>query len=543
MGRWTTACVAAVVAAVMSAGWTACAGSDRIEMRDDFSKYADGSDGRPEWLPLSGVWRIRSGRYVQEEFRFRGAVTFLDKPVLQDVDLSFRFMAKDVGRGVKAAGAVFRSVDSCSFYYAHFDSKNSQVVLVKSARKSDWVPLKRATKTPISVGKWHTARVVCRGARIQVYLDNKLVVEAEDDAYAAGKVGLRCGQGVIEFDDVHVSGTRGQLAKEWRIVKGTAEENDVSARRLERCERVVAVRDDGMFPVLIKLSDGRLAAVVRGGAAHLGEGGRVDVTFSRDGGRSWTKPSVVAAVPPDSRNPAFGQAADGALVVGYAVTGPYEDGKFTGKSREYTVWTVTSTDGGKTWTEPRRLDVSPAAYGSPYGKIVTLKDGTLLMAVYCWGGKEKARVTSRLFRSTDNGRTWGDTSLIAENHNETSLLALPDGRLLAFMRSSGLSLTISTDAGRTWSAPHRVTPPNRHPGDAILLADGKILLTYGHRIVPYGVQCMLSADGGQTWDHDNRVMLEWNAESIDCGYPSSAQLDDGTIVTMYYGVRNSRIRT
>ena len=30
------------------------------------------------------------------------------------------------------------------------------------------------------------------------------------------------------------------------------------------------------------------------------------------------------------------------------------------------------------------------------------------------------------------------------------------------------------------------------------------------------------------------MALEWNAASEDCGYPSSVQLDDGTIVTLYY---------
>jgi hypothetical protein len=30
--------------------------------------------------------------------------------------------------------------------------------------------------------------------------------------------------------------------------------------------------------------------------------------------------------------------------------------------------------------------------------------------------------------------------------------------------------------------------------------------------------------------------LEWGAKNADCGYPSSVQLDDGKIVTIYYGV-------
>ena len=58
-------------------------------------------------------------------------------------------------------------------------------------------------------------------------------------------------------------------------------------RKLEKVERIEAVRDGGYFPVLIRLTNGTLAAVVRGGigARHMGPGGRLDLITSRDGGR------------------------------------------------------------------------------------------------------------------------------------------------------------------------------------------------------------------------------------------------------------------
>ncbi len=45
-----------------------------------------------------------------------------------------------------------------------------------------------------------------------------------------------------------------------------------------------------------------------------------------------------------------------------------------------------------------------------------------------------------------------------------------------------------------------------------------------------------STDGGRTWSFDSRVFLAWQALSWDCGYPSAIQLDDGTIVMLYYAV-------
>src|SRR4051812_39618081 len=71
----------------------------------------------------------------------------------------------------------------------------------------------------------------------------------------------------------------------------------------------------GFFPVARELQDGRLGVVLRGGADHVGIKGRLDIVFSADQGRTWSKPAVVNDSPADDRNPAFGQAKDGTLVV------------------------------------------------------------------------------------------------------------------------------------------------------------------------------------------------------------------------------------
>src|SRR5438876_579648 len=124
-------------------------------------------------------------------------------------------------------------------------------------------------------------------------------------------------------------------------------------RKLETAERIVAVRGGGYFPVLIRLASGKLAAVVRGGAPHVGVGGRLDLITSGDGGKSWSAPRPIAAMPPDSRNPAFGQAADGRLLCLFGLTGPYREEKFVLETRRYTVWLTTSEDEGRSWTPPQ----------------------------------------------------------------------------------------------------------------------------------------------------------------------------------------------
>jgi Neuraminidase (sialidase) len=142
--------------------------------------------------------------------------------------------------------------------------------------------------------------------------------------------------------------------------------------------------------------------------------------------------------------------------------------------------------------------------------------------------------------SPDGGRTWGKPVLIAPRFNETVLADLRDGRLVAALRSEGsesyVAISFSPDKGGTWTEPRRVTEADEHPADLLVLADGRLLLTYGERNRPYGVRALVSADEGVTWERDKGFILAWDARNRDCGYPSSVQLEDGRIVTVYYQV-------
>src|SRR5213078_2826673 len=70
-------------------------------------------------------------------------------------------------------------------------------------------------------------------------------------------------------------------------------------------ERSLVVSGQGYFPVALRLQDGRIAVVLRGGAAHLGIKGRLDMVYSSDEGKSWTRPTLVVDSPLDDRNPAL----------------------------------------------------------------------------------------------------------------------------------------------------------------------------------------------------------------------------------------------
>jgi photosystem II stability/assembly factor-like uncharacterized protein len=313
---------------------------------------------------------------------------------------------------------------------------------------------------------------------------------------------------------------------------------DEPFRALRKAERIIAAKGEGYFPVMIKMCDGTLGAVIRGGAPHIGIGGRLDFIRSTDGGRTWSKPIVAVDSPWDDRNPALGQMPDGTLVLAYGEAHSYRpNGSFDLAAGPYLPFFVTSSDGGCTWSAKHAF-AGPWPNVSPFGKITVCRDGTALMSIY-----QMPTGAVALLRSSDNGRTWGDSSRVAAGaaSDETQLLALPDGRLLSFTRMEGdskfgLRLQESDDQGRTWVRERRLMKVQQWPFDATRLKSGHLLLSYGSRVEHFGAGVVLSKDNGKTWDEAHRVLVGWDSLHNDTGYPSTVQLDDGTIVTMYYAV-------
>ena len=336
----------------------------------------------------------------------------------------------------------------------------------------------------------------------------------------------------------------------------------LDVRALPGAAETIAYKDGGLFPVLA-LSGDTVVATLRGGAGHLGLDGRMEIIRSRDAGRTWSPPAVVADSERDDRNPAFGVTQAGTLVLSYHRQGNYdEQGNWRRREameeHRVEVMVTRSHDQGLTWECPYPLGVDLLATGSPFGKIVTLADGTLIMPIYAGPipallGSHASMVTgegdcSYLVRSRDDGVTWGEPTLIAVNKNETALLVLPDGDLLAVMRSippdQALYSSRSSDGGHTWSPSVQITGARQHPADLVQLVNGDILMTYGNRTAPYRIEGKVSRDGGRTW---LAPLLTFSAplygydlpaeRPTDLGYPSRVVhrgTGGGQGVTVYY---------
>ncbi|MBI2265937.1 MAG: exo-alpha-sialidase [Armatimonadetes bacterium] len=324
-------------------------------------------------------------------------------------------------------------------------------------------------------------------------------------------------------------------------------------------ERIVVAQGPGCgyFPVVVNPGGDELIAVIRGGAGHIGVGGRLDLVRSEDGGKTWSTPRTAVGTSQDDRNPALGWTAGGSLILAYgSLTGYYKayaghkgtpDYQFSDHLTDvwvpelsaFTCFFAISRDRGESWSPPKELALAGYENVSPYGRIVEMPDRTLWMNVYGTkkGGPE-GKYEAFVIRSRDGGESWGDPSLIGKGLNETSFLLLPDERILSAARSDApeeaVHALVSSDGGYAWESLGKVTETLEHPADLALLGDGRVFLVYGSRNFPYGARALVSEDRGETWKRQSTILLADDADSRDCGYPSAVRLEDGTLVTVLY---------
>ena len=57
-------------------------------------------------------------------------------------------------------------------------------------------------------------------------------------------------------------------------------------------------------------------------------------------------------------------------------------------------------------------------------------------------------------------------------------------------------------------------------------------MSYGHRRKPFGNQARVSDDHGKSWSEP--VIISGDGASGDLGYPTTVELADGTLLTVWY---------
>ncbi len=307
------------------------------------------------------------------------------------------------------------------------------------------------------------------------------------------------------------------------------------------------------WPNLTLLPNGEIGAVIHNRPSHSGVEADVELWISGDGGDTWYLRGQITQHEPGTNrmNVAAGLNQKGELIV---LCSGWNLDRLNRKVVEEDCLlphVCISGDNGNTWELVGEMPLPNDARNCiPFGDVVINGD-ELAVSVYSGEYTPDGHHTnncSRLARSPDGGRTWGDYSLIgAANFNETDLLITGDGTWLAAARllrfpsdlegggttGANLILFSSQDAGRTWEPQQYLSLPSQHPAHLLQLADGRILLTYGSRIPECrGILGKVSEDDGKSWS--SAFTLCTGPLKHDWGYPSDVQLQNGDIVTAYY---------
>jgi hypothetical protein len=315
------------------------------------------------------------------------------------------------------------------------------------------------------------------------------------------------------------------------------------------------------WPTLARRNDGELLLVFSGGRErHVCPFGRVEMMRSHDGGKSWGWPQVLLDGPIDDRDAGVVETAKGSLLVTTFTSLAYEPilqkaeqdgswdqaklwrwqaahGRVNAEQRlaALGVWMKRSTDGGVTWSGRYDCLVS-----SPHGPV-QLTDGRLLYA-----GKDLWREPARVgvCESKDDGQTWSWLAEIPvregdshKEHHELHAVEAADGRIIVHVRNHNTKNARETlqcessDGGKTWSQLRSIGVWGL-PSHLLRLRDDRLLMSYGHRRAPLGNQARVSEDHGRTWSEP--LLLSADGSSGDLGYPSTVQLTDGSLLTVWY---------
>ncbi len=309
------------------------------------------------------------------------------------------------------------------------------------------------------------------------------------------------------------------------------------------------------WPTITKTSSGELLVVFSGERdAHVCPFGVTQLMRSSDNGESWSNPETINNTPLDDRDAGILETRTGTMLVNWFTSLAFDRESFYKRNPSWIRhaeklgeetkkhwignWTRRSTDGGKTWEKPVKQLVS-----SPHGPV-ELADGRLLYVGTAFVDGEKIIGVEQ---STDDGVSWQLVSRIPIDStdevtylHEPHAVELADGTLLAMIRYTGgpgtsyLRQSESYDGGRSWTTSH-ITDIWGYPPHLIQLSNGWVLASYGVRREPFGEKACISKDGGKTWETDTEIMI-YPALNSDLGYPASVQLEDGSILTVYYQI-------
>ncbi len=346
------------------------------------------------------------------------------------------------------------------------------------------------------------------------------------------------------------------------FLSGCTTVNTDNAKRLNAVHSIVCSVPDNVvlgyfgWPSVAKLKDGTIVAAASGfRATHICACGKSVLFTSKDNGETWDAGQIINDSVADDRDTGLLELADGRLLLTWFASDIRV--YINEKNRKYyePTFPVLETLDEKeiaanigsfirfrnpdgTWSKRQQVLAS-----APHGPI-QLKNGNIFYLGSRFG-RENADGSinykmgdSRAIcaiKSSDGGKTWQTLSVFGENTRlcEPHAIELDDGSIIGHLREDktfSIQQVISTDGGKTWSKPQHLafgSPPHlmRH-------SSGVLICSYGWRRAGYGQRVMFSTDNGKTWSTD--WIIRDDGENYDLGYPCTIELDDGSLLTVYY---------
>ncbi len=380
-----------------------------------------------------------------------------------------------------------------------------------------------------STPDWLPIRIQTVGAFVRIRVADRIVIEKRDTTYTQGFVGLFC-MGFMSFRDLSLKGTSGTL--EWY---GKREEFPPFFYPGHR-----QLHGFNSRPMCVNSADGvTLVGWTHGHTDDRGKRiGRLLLTRSTDNAITWEKPyAIIEREIPAQGHPPFN------LISLFE----HKSGEITALIRERdmggtggpdnVIRVHRSRDQGKTWKVAGVFDTAGVHL---YSSMVRLSNGEVLITGYYANTVERGDEgddflrldNSVVFRSRDDGYTWGPPNCIDEtnhDHNECMFAEGQPGHLVAFMRTlmaPYMWTSRSEDYGQNWTP---VTQSGMGGSSTWLIKHSSGVLVMFIR--DYGAHLRLSYDQGQTWTTPIFI-------SPCCPMVGMCELNDGSIlIVMFEGHR------
>ena len=324
------------------------------------------------------------------------------------------------------------------------------------------------------------------------------------------------------------------------------------------------------WPTIARLLDGRIAVAASGfRLSHICPFGKMTLSFSENNGKTYTKPTPIIDTPLDDRDGGICAFGDSSVIVtsfglssdfyrkrysteNTCLNSPYKDyvaaylDTITEEVNERWIGPKyrVSHDNGRTFGEIKRCPVM-----SPHGPT-PLPDGGLLWVGSLFdaevsGDPEKAKNRVRAYKFDPETEEFYEIGMMSFSEDdikpcEVHAIALDNNRIIAQIRIEKrfcIYQSESSDGGVSWSTPHAINP-DRDGAPPFLLkhSSGALISLYGHRTEPCGIKVMVSLDDGKSWSEGVKIYETHltGRNSTDLGYPSAIELEDGSILTVFY---------